>query len=65
MLQELVLAVEPALTPDAVQNHIRWSALNAYNILNTFPEELKRLVVAFKEKRPIEECIAAIEGKDE
>jgi len=61
-LQDLVLAVEPALNPDAVQNHIRWSAFTAHSIIKNRYEEYKKLKEAFKQKKSLEECISIIEG---
>lgn len=61
-LYELMNAVEPALSPNQVQDHIRWSGLTAYKILEEHSEAYERLCVAFDEGLPIEECIACIEG---
>lgn len=60
-LQQLVLSIEPALTPDNVQAHIRWSAFNAYNILSSRKDELEQMVTAFKDKKSLEECISILE----
>ena len=65
LLNELMNSVEPRITPDQVQNHIRWSALTAWEILDQYKEEYQRLVVAFEKGLPIEECIAVIEGEGE
>jgi hypothetical protein len=61
-LQQLVLAIEPALNADGVQNHIRWSAMTAHTILTAHKEEYKKLVQAFKDKKSLEECIAIMES---
>jgi hypothetical protein len=61
-LQQLVLAIEPALTPDNVQSHIRWSALNAHKILTSKADSLNKLITAFTEKKSLEECVAILEA---
>ena len=63
LLYELMNAIEPTLSPDKVQNHIRWSVLTAHEILSEYKEELNRLVEAFAKGAPLEECIAILEGK--
>lgn len=63
LLNELMNSVEPTITPEQVQNHIRWSALTAWEILDEYKEEYQRLVVAFEKGLPMEECIAVIEGE--
>ena len=63
LLNEIIGAVQPAMTPEATQSHIRWSALTAYDIITEYKEEYLRLVEAFREGLPLEECIAAIEGE--
>lgn len=45
------------------QDLTRWGALAAYNIINANKEKYDRLVIAFREKRTVVECIAAIEGQ--
>jgi hypothetical protein len=65
LLNELMNSVEPTITPEQVQNHIRWSALTAWEILHQYKEEYERLVVAFENGLPMEECIAVIEGEGE
>jgi len=65
LLNELINSVEPTITSEQVQNHIRWSALTAWEILNEYKEEYQRLVVAFEKGLPMEECIAVIEGEGE
>ena len=65
LLNELINSVEPTITPEQVQNHIRWSALTAWEILHQYKEEYERLVVAFENGLPMEECIAVIEGEGE
>ena len=65
LLNELMNSVEPTITPEQVQNHIRWSALTAWEILHQYKEEYERLVVAFENGIPMEECIAVIEGEGE
>jgi len=65
LLNELMNAVEPSFTSDQIQNHIRWSALTAWEILDEYKEEYQRLVVAFEKGLPMEECIAVIEGEGE
>lgn len=43
----------------------RWSALTAYDILTEYKTEYLRVVEAFRQGLPLEECIAAIEGEGE
>jgi len=63
ILQELMNSVsEPPLTPENAQNHIRWSALTAYSILQPKLDLLKELCRAFEIETPLEECIAIIES---
>lgn len=61
-LYELMQACEPKLEGERLQDHIRWSALEAYKIINDYPEEYQRLIKAFSENLPMEECIACLEG---
>ena len=63
LLNELMNAVEPSFTSEQIQNHIRWSALTVWEILDEYKEEYQRLVVAFEKGLPMEECIAVIEGE--
>ena len=65
LLNELINSVQPIISPEQVQNHIRWSALTAWEILDQYKEEYKRLVIAFEKGLSLEECIAIIEGKGE
>lgn len=46
------------------QNLTRWGALTAYNIINANKDKFERLVEAFKAKKSVEGCIAAIEGNN-
>jgi len=63
VLNELIGAVEPGLAPEKVQNHIRWSALQAYEILKNNKEKYDKVVAAFRVGTPLEECIAIMECK--
>jgi len=63
LLYELMNAIEPSLSPDKVQNHIRWSVLTAHTILKDHTDELTKLNEAFSSGASLEECIACIEGK--
>jgi hypothetical protein len=65
LLNELMNSVEPTISAEQRQNHIRWSALTAWEILDQYKDEYKRLVVAFSKGLPMEECIAIIEGEGE
>lgn len=65
LLNELINSVGPTLTSEQIQNHIRWSVLTAWEILDQYKEEYQRLVVAFEKGLPMEECIAVIEGEGE
>lgn len=62
ILSELMRTVEPALSPDAAQNHVRWAALSAWEIINAHPKEYAKLQEAFELGQPLEECIAILEG---
>lgn len=42
---------------------IRWSALTAYDIITEYKTEYLRLVEAFRDGLPLEECISVIEGE--
>jgi hypothetical protein len=46
------------------QNLTRWGALAAYNIINANMDKYERLVDAFKAKKSVDDCIAAIEGNN-
>jgi len=61
-LYELIKAVDPPLSPDKVQDHIRWSAVNAYDLLNARRQQLDCLTDAFSKNLPLEECIALLEA---
>lgn len=65
LLNELMNSVDPTISPEQRQNHIRWSALTAWEILDKYKEEYQRLIVAFEQGLPMEECIAVIEGEGE
>ena len=60
-LYELMRAIDPPLSPDKSQDHIRWSAVNAYEILNTRKAQLDALTEAFSNNLPLEECISILE----
>ena len=63
VLNEVLLTVEPVMEPEGAQNHIKWSALQAFNILTKHKVELDLLTEAFKRGATLEESIAIIEGK--
>ena len=63
-LNELMTTVEPAMTPESAQSHIKWAALKSYDILSKYPTELKRLTEAFRRGAALEECIAIAEGTE-
>jgi len=44
------------------QDLTRWGALTAYNIITSNNDKFERLVEAFKAKKSVNDCIAAIEG---
>jgi len=44
------------------QDLTRWGALASYNLLNGNKDAYEKLVLAFKQKKTVSECIAAIEG---
>jgi hypothetical protein len=62
VLNELMLAVEPAMIPESAQSHIKWAALQSYTILTKYKAELKKLREAFKRGASLEECIAELES---
>ena len=49
------------LKDDGLQDHIRWSVLKSFEILTKHSTQYQRLVEAFRETRPLEECVAIIE----
>lgn len=63
-LYELINAVDPALPPESIQDHVRWSAMTAYEIIDEYKDEHKKLCEAFGNGLPLEECIAILEGKE-
>jgi len=65
LLNEVISAVQPPMTPEATQSHIRWSALTAFDIITEYKAEYLRLVEAFREGLTLEECISVIEGTGE
>ena len=46
------------------QDMTRWGALTAYNIISSNEDKFDRLVAAFKSKKSVSECIAAIEASN-
>lgn len=44
------------------QDMTRWGAYAAYQIITANKDKFEKLVDAFKQKKPVAECIAAIEG---
>ena len=44
------------------QNLTRWGALTAYNLINTNKDKYEKLVEAFKQKKTVAECVAAVEA---
>lgn len=65
LLYELLNAVDPPLSTDASQSHVRWAIVTAHEILTSNKDQLKRLKVAFAEGRSLEECIAYLEGVED
>jgi hypothetical protein len=57
--------ISPQFLPLSLSLSLRWSALTAYDILTEYKTEYLRVVEAFREGLPLEECIAAIEGEGE
>ena len=45
LLYELMNAIEPALSPDKVQNHIRWSVLMAHTVLKVCPHFIVPMII--------------------
>ena len=48
---------------DKQQDLTRWGALAAYNMIISNKDKYESLVNAFREKKTVAECIAAIEGQ--
>ena len=63
-LNEIMGRVEPTMTTEMAQNHIRWSAMTAHEILTNNKDHYLKLVEAFKAGLPLEECIAALESME-
>lgn len=63
-LYELMNAVLPTLSPDRQQDHIRWSAVMAYEIIKKNDKKFERLCDAFAQGVEVEECIAILEGDE-
>lgn len=63
-LYELVNAVEPRLKPEQIQDHVRWSAVTAYELIDSKRDQFQRVCEAFEAGLPLEECIAILESKD-
>merc|ERR1712038_1459979 len=61
-LNGLFRRCEEFLGASKQQDLTRWGALAAYNLLNGNKDAYEKLVVAFKEKKTVSECIAVIEG---
>ena len=62
-LYELMNAVSPALAPDKQQDHIRWSAVTAHDIISSSHKAAyDALCVAFASGAQLEECVAIIEA---
>ena len=51
------------MSPEKAQDHIKWSALQSYNILSKYNSQLTELCEAFKRGSSLEECISIIEGE--
>ena len=63
VLNSLLLAVEPVIAPERAQDHIKWSALQSYNILSKYKTELNDITEAFARGASLEECLSIMEGK--
>ena len=64
LLYGLLTSVEPSLSPDKAEGHVRWAVLTAHEILIAHKKELDKLTEAFANGTPLEECIAILEGKE-
>jgi hypothetical protein len=64
LLYELISTIDPPLSQENIQNHVRWSTVNAYEILSKNKVEFKSLIEAFGNGIGLEECISIIEGAD-
>ena len=62
VLYDVMNAVSPALAPEKQQDHIRWSAITAWSILETNKAAFEALSLAFAEGQSLEECVAVIES---
>jgi len=61
-LNRLFRRSEEFLGANKQQDLTRWGALASYNLLNGNKDAYEKLVVAFKQKKSVSECIAVIEG---
>lgn len=53
----------PAFAYGRPTNHIiRWATLMAHRLLSSHEPELKSVMKAFREGKPVSECVAALEG---
>lgn len=43
-------------------HHTRWATLMAHRLLSSHEPELKVVMQAFREGKPVSECVAALEG---
>jgi len=62
VLYDVMNAVMPALAPEKQQDHIRWSAVTAWDILEKNKSAYEALSLAFAEGQSLEECVAVIES---
>ena len=61
VLGRLMNRCEPPMRGPAQEMQTRWAALTAYKLLKKYSKEYDALIQAFREKRSIPECIAALE----
>jgi len=62
-LEGLFRRSEEFLGAQARQDLTRWGALTAYNLIQKNQDKYEKLVEAFKQKKSVAECVAAIEGR--
>ena len=61
-LNFLMAKCQPRLGSDRQQSQTRWAALASMKLLARHEGQLQALIGAFKDKRSVSECIAAVEA---
>ena len=61
-LYDLMNAVNPPLAPEKQQDHIRWSAVTAHEIITSNKAAYDKLCEKFAEGASLEDCVATVES---